>query len=146
MGKPTRRGIPSIVSADARIDGDVVSVGEVHVLGTITGSLKANKLILGAGGVITGTVETDIAEINGRLTGRLASAHVVLGSHARVAADIIYVSMRVDPGAVFEGYSRRVHSIAAPAAMVQTLPADAPTAGAIGADLPNRLDLATLPD
>lgn len=106
-----KRSVPSILSAGARIQGDIVSDGEVHILGSVAGNVTANKLTLGEGGSLSGTVETETATINGVLTGRLAAVNVVLGSNARVTADIIYVSMRIEPGAVFEGYSRRVESI-----------------------------------
>jgi cytoskeletal protein CcmA (bactofilin family) len=33
---------------------------------------------------------------------------VILGRSAQVRADVVYCSMRIEPGAVFEGYSRRV--------------------------------------
>jgi cytoskeletal protein CcmA (bactofilin family) len=108
---PGKRSVPSILSAGARIQGDIVSDGEVHILGSVAGNVTANKLTLGEGGSLSGTVETETATINGVLTGRLAAVNVVLGSNARVTADIIYVSMRIEPGAVFEGYSRRVESI-----------------------------------
>ena len=49
--------------------------------------------------------------INGNLSGRLSAVSVVLGPTASVTADIVYVSMRMEPGAIYEGYSRRVDSI-----------------------------------
>ena len=106
-----RRDVPSILSAGLKVEGDVVSDGEVHVIGSLSGNLTAHKLTLGEGGTLNGMVETEMAVINGRLTGRLAAVNVVLGRTAHVTADIIYVSMRIEPGAVFEGYSRRVESI-----------------------------------
>lgn len=106
-----KRGVPSILSAGARVQGDIVSDGEVHIIGSVAGNVTAHKLTLGEGGNLSGTVETETAIINGVLTGRLAAVNVVLGTSARVTADIIYVSMRIEPGAVFEGYSRRVESI-----------------------------------
>ncbi len=110
-GQTGKRGVPSILSAGARIQGDIVSDGEVHIIGSVAGNVTAHKLTLGEGGSLSGTVETETAIINGVLTGRLAAVNVVLGTSARVTADIIYVSMRIEPGAVFEGYSRRVESI-----------------------------------
>lgn len=122
-----KRSVPSILSAGARIQGDIVSDGEVHILGSVAGNVTANKLTLGEGGTLSGTVETETATINGVLTGRLAAVNVVLGSNARVTADIIYVSMRIEPGAVFEGYSRRVESIETVSGEAVQLPPPAPS-------------------
>jgi cytoskeletal protein CcmA (bactofilin family) len=121
-----KRGVPSILSVGARIQGDIVSDGEVHILGAVSGNVTANKLTLGEGGTLSGTVETETAVINGVLTGRLAAVNVVLGTNARVTADIVYVSMRIEPGAVFEGYSRRVESIETVSGEAVQLPAPQP--------------------
>ena len=106
-----RRGVPSILAAGFKVEGDIVSDGEVHVLGQHSGNIVARALTLGEGGVITGSVEAESAIINGTLSGRLSATSVVLGKHAAVTADIVYVSMRVEPGASYEGYSRRVDAI-----------------------------------
>jgi cytoskeletal protein CcmA (bactofilin family) len=123
-----RRDVPSILSAGFKVEGDIVSDGEVHILGSMSGNLTARKLTLGEGGMLNGLVETEMAVINGTLTGRLAAVNVVLGRMAHVTADIIYVSMRIEPGAVFEGYSRRVESIETISAEAVQLPAPRTTA------------------
>jgi len=105
------RGVPSILSDGFKSEGDIISDGEVHILGTHSGNLVVHKLTLGEGGSITGTVEAESALINGNLSGRLTAVSVALGPTASVTADIVYVSMKMEPGAVYEGYSRRVESI-----------------------------------
>lgn len=105
------RRMPSILSAGMSIEGDIVSEGEVHILGHHSGNIVARKLTLGEGGTITGTVEAESAIINGTLSGRLSAVNLVLGKTAAVTADIVYVSMRMEPGAAYEGYSRRVDAI-----------------------------------
>jgi cytoskeletal protein CcmA (bactofilin family) len=103
-----RRGTPSILSAGFRVNGDIACDGEIHVAGTLVGNLVAEKLTLGESGSIDGAVEADTAIINGALQGRLAAVNVILGRSAQVHADVVYCSMRIEPGAVFEGFSRRV--------------------------------------
>jgi len=110
-GDGGRRGVPSILAAGMKIEGDIVSDGEIHILGQHSGNIVARKVTLGEGGSITGTVEAETAIINGTLSGRLSAQAVTLGRAAAVTADIVYVSMRVEPGASYEGYSRRVESI-----------------------------------
>jgi cytoskeletal protein CcmA (bactofilin family) len=107
-GISLRRSAPSILSEGLRLDGDIVCSGEVHISGTLAGNISAGKLTVGEGGSIDGTVEAQSAVINGTLSGRLVAVDVVLGKSAHVTADIVYCSMRIEPGAMFEGYSRRV--------------------------------------
>jgi len=107
-GTGGRRSAPSILSEGFRVDGDIASSGEVHVAGTLIGNVVAGKVTLGEAGSINGSVEAETAIINGALQGRLVAVNVILGRSAQVRADVVYCSMRIEPGAVFEGYSRRV--------------------------------------
>jgi cytoskeletal protein CcmA (bactofilin family) len=108
---------PSILSSDLKIEGDVFSEGDLHVNGTIKGDVVAHRLTVGEGGSITGAVEVDVAVIAGNLAGQISATSVTLASTARVVADITHVSLLIEEGAVFEGFSRRVDTI-------ETLPGD----------------------
>lgn len=110
-GSEGRRTVPSILSAGLKLEGDIVSDGEVHILGHHSGNIVARRITIGEGGAVTGTMEAESAVINGTLSGRLSATAVVLGRAASVTADIVYVQMRVEPGASYEGYSRRVEVI-----------------------------------
>ena len=113
QGPPSRPAAPSILSSDLKIEGDIVSQGEVHISGSVKGDVVARKLTLGEGGAITGTVEADIAIIAGNLAGRLTATSVMLARTARVVADVTHVSLSIEQGAIFEGFSRRVDTIEA---------------------------------
>lgn len=106
-----RASAPSILGADLKITGDIASAGEVHVSGVVKGDITAKKLTIGEGGSVIGAVEAEVAMVAGTLTGRLTATTVTLASTARVVADITHVSLTIEPGAVFEGYSRRVDTI-----------------------------------
>jgi cytoskeletal protein CcmA (bactofilin family) len=107
-GNAQRRLVPSILSEGFRVEGDIACTGEVHIGGTVSGNLTAGKITIGENGSVNGTVEAETAIINGSLSGRLVAMNVVLGRASHVTADIVYCSMRIEPGAVYEGYSRRV--------------------------------------
>jgi cytoskeletal protein CcmA (bactofilin family) len=114
--------VPSILSDDLTIEGDVVSEGEVHINGTVKGDVTARKLTLGEDGSITGAVEVDDAVIGGKLAGRLTATSVVLLSTARVTADITHVSLAIAPEAAFEGFSCRVDTTSVTAKHGEVLP------------------------
>ncbi len=120
-----RRLAPSILSEGFRVEGDVVCTGEVHISGALSGNLTASKITVGEGGSVSGTVEAETAIINGSLSGRLVAVNVVLGRSAHVSADIVYCSMRIEPGAVYEGYSRRVDRAEVPSPETKQLSATA---------------------
>jgi cytoskeletal protein CcmA (bactofilin family) len=104
---------PSILSSDLRIEGDIVSQGELHISGSVKGDVVARELTLAEGGSVTGAVEADIAVIAGNLAGRLTATSVVLERTARVEAEVTHVSLTIEPGAAFEGISRRASTVEA---------------------------------
>ena len=103
-----RRSAPSILSEGFRVDGNIACTGEIHITGTLIGNIVAAKLTLGESGSVNGSVEAETAIINGALQGRLVAGDVIFGRSAQVRADVVYCSMRIEPGATFEGYSHRV--------------------------------------
>jgi cytoskeletal protein CcmA (bactofilin family) len=109
----SRPAAPSILSSDLKIEGDVVSQGELHINGSIKGDVVARKLTLGEGGSVTGSVEADVAVIAGHLAGRLTATTVLLARSSKVVADVTHVSLSIEEGAVFEGFSRKVETIEA---------------------------------
>jgi cytoskeletal protein CcmA (bactofilin family) len=114
--KPTsvpsgKTGAPSILSLDLQVTGDIVTSGELHVSGSVKGDITAKKVTISEGGSVTGAVEAESAVVAGALTGRLMASSVILAATARVTAEITHSALTIEPGAVFEGYSRRVDSI-----------------------------------
>lgn len=109
--KPRQPAVPSVLSGDLKAEGDIVSEGDLHISGSVKGDVVARKLTVGEGGSITGSVEADVAVIAGRLAGRLTATSVTLASTADVVADVTHVSLLIEQGAKFEGFSRRVETI-----------------------------------
>lgn len=107
----SRDSAPSILSGDLTVTGDVIGGSELVIAGTVQGDIVAKKLTVAEGGSVTGAVEADAAIVAGTLTGQLKAATVTLASTSRVVADITHVSLTIESGAVFEGYSRRVDAI-----------------------------------
>jgi cytoskeletal protein CcmA (bactofilin family) len=120
--RASRRVPPSFIGAGLKIEGDLSSAGAVDVAGSVTGNVTVETLTLYAGGALSGTARAETATVNGALSGRLAAADVTLGSAAHVTADITYVSLRIEAGAVFVGQSRRVESLDALPADLTRLP------------------------
>jgi len=95
--------MPSIISADFRITGDIVSEQDLQVEGNIVGNVKSRMLTVGASASIEGDITADQVNVNGKVIGKIKARTVTLGQSARVNGDITYESLTMDPGTRFEG-------------------------------------------
>lgn len=98
-----RRSVPSILSADFQITGDIVSDGEVQVDGRVKGDIRCNVLVVGASGIITGEITAQTVRVFGTVTGQIRAAAVELAKTAHVVGDIAHESLSVEAGAFVEG-------------------------------------------
>lgn len=98
----------SILSADTKLTGDLVSSGDITVEGTIDGSIKCRCLTLVGQPVIKGTVEAETAHVCGTFTGELRANKVILNKTARMRGDIYQQCLEVHTGAEFEGKVSRL--------------------------------------
>jgi cytoskeletal protein CcmA (bactofilin family) len=99
----TSRVQHSILSADTRLTGDLVSDGDITVEGTIDGSIKCRSLSLVGQPAIKGTVEAETAHVCGTFTGELRANKVILNKTAKMRGDIYQEVLEVHTGAEFEG-------------------------------------------
>ena len=98
----------SILSADTRLTGDLVSSGDITVEGTIDGNIKCRSLTLVGQPAIKGTVEAETAHVCGTFTGELRANKVILNKTARMRGDIYQETLEVHTGAEFEGKVARL--------------------------------------
>jgi cytoskeletal protein CcmA (bactofilin family) len=93
----------SVLGADLRITGEVVSTGSVEVLGEIDGNITAHGLIIGHEGQVKGTVKADTVEVKGRLDGKVTCDSFTLRSTAQVKADVTTSGIVIESGAAMDG-------------------------------------------
>jgi cytoskeletal protein CcmA (bactofilin family) len=96
-------GVPSIIGTDLKIVGDLKSTGDIQIDGTIEGNIEGPLLTVTEQGKIDGSTVANTVLIFGTVNGQVQAKTVHLRSGARVAADIIYESFTMEPGAYFEG-------------------------------------------
>ncbi|MFQ5562642.1 MAG: polymer-forming cytoskeletal protein [Parvularculaceae bacterium] len=99
-------GVPSIISADVVMKGNVNSAGEVQFDGTIEGDIKASCLIIGEKASVKGEVICETVTVRGRVEGGIRAKSVSLASTAHIQGDILHSSLSVETGAHFEGNCR----------------------------------------
>lgn len=100
--------VPSILSADLSIVGNVKSSGEIQVDGRVEGDIHCKALIVGIDGAIVGEVVAQNVRLHGEITGRVRAKSVFLASTAKMTGDVAHESLAIEPGAFLEGHCRRV--------------------------------------
>lgn len=101
-GSATRAG-PSIISADVKIVGSIMSQGELEIFGQIEGDVRASALTVGETGAVRGEVFAESVVVRGTVEGRIRGRKVQLCTGAKVRGDIFHASLAIEPNAIFEG-------------------------------------------
>lgn len=100
-------GVPSIISADLTIEGNLISHGDVQIDGTVDGNIRSRTLTLGEHAQVKGAVEAETVRICGTIEGEVRAKSVVLTKTARVTGDVVHESLAVEAGAYIDGHCRR---------------------------------------
>ena len=110
-----KTSIPSIISADLRITGDLICSGDVQIDGWVEGDIQSRNIVLGEGATVQGSLQAEEVRIAGMLNGEVRADLVVLAKTAHVNGDILHKSLAIEEGAYLEGMCRRLDTYAAPA-------------------------------
>ena len=119
------RGIPSIISPDLKIVGDLKGHGAIQIDGMIEGDIDVPLLTVGEQGKIDGSTVAETVQIYGTVNGRVEAKTVRIDKSAKVTADIAHETLTIEAGAYFEG---KVHPLkgasTAPVAKLYSSPAN----------------------
>ncbi len=96
-------GVPSIISPDLEIVGNLKSDGEIQIDGTVKGDIKGHMLTVGEQGKVDGSTVAETVRIFGTVNGRVQAKTVRLEKSARVTADIAHETLAIEADAHFEG-------------------------------------------
>ena len=101
-------GVPSIISADLKITGNLKSDGDIQVDGFVEGDIDSATLTVGEGAQVKGHISCDAVRICGTIDGAVKAKSVVMAKSARVIGDIIHDSLAIEAGAFIEGNIKRL--------------------------------------
>ena len=99
--------MPSIISSDMVIRGELTGAGDLQIEGKVYGRIDVGHLVLADGGVVEGEIVAKAVRISGALTGTISAASVTLSSTAKVQGDITHDVLVMEAGAQLEGAVRR---------------------------------------
>jgi cytoskeletal protein CcmA (bactofilin family) len=100
------RTVPSIISADLVVHGNLVATGDIQIDGTVEGDIRSQSLTIGEKASINGEVVAEDIVIRGRVIGTIRGRRVQLASTCHVEGDILHEALAVETGAFFEGNCR----------------------------------------
>ncbi len=100
--------VPSIISDDLTIKGNLSSEGEIQVDGKVNGDVKCKALIIGTKGLVSGQVLAKTVRIHGAMKGVVKANSVFLAATARMTGDIEHDSLAIEPGAFVDGHCKRI--------------------------------------
>jgi cytoskeletal protein CcmA (bactofilin family) len=104
---------PSVITHCVKLTGAIETVEELHIYGTVTGNVRASSVVIFKGGMVNGEVVADAVIVHGAVEGSIQGKKVQLASSAIVRGDIFHDVIGIDPGAQFEGASKRMPAPAA---------------------------------
>ena len=108
--RPPRPNVPggrTVLAADIRLSGDLRSTGTVEILGEVSGDITAQTLIVGAEGLVKGSVSAEAVEVRGTLDGKVSCLSFTLRSSAVVTAEVNYDILIIESGAQIDGRFKR---------------------------------------
>ena len=103
---PKPSGVPSLISADMVINGNISTAGEVQLDGTLEGDIKAGSLIVGDKAAVKGEIICENVMVRGRVIGGIRAKQVALATTAHIEGDILHSALSIESGAHFEGNCR----------------------------------------
>lgn len=97
----------TIISEGVKLDGKLISKGNVRIDGIINGDLQAaGNVTIGPHGEIIGEVKAQVIIIGGKISGTVtANEKIVLESSSNMKGDLITKILVIEEGAVFDGKS-----------------------------------------
>jgi len=110
MAKQTSYGEPqgqsiNLISEGTIIKGDVTTVSDIRIDGTLIGNLKAQgRLVIGPKGKVEGDINCNNIEISGYMKGKVTVSELLtFTSTAQIYGDVVTNKLAIEPGSVFTG-------------------------------------------
>ncbi len=99
--------VPSIVSENTKVKGDILSDGIIHVDGHVEGDISCDELIIGVKGSVTGSVTANILQLHGALKGKALIDNLFIAKSAKLIGDAAHNTIAIEPGAYIDGHCIR---------------------------------------
>ena len=99
--------VPSIVSENTKVKGDILSDGIIHIDGTVEGDVSCEELIIGIKGSVIGSVNAKSLQLYGALKGKALADSLFIAKSAKLIGDAAHNTIAIEPGAYIDGHCIR---------------------------------------
>lgn len=96
--------VPSIISNNTKIVGDISSSGVLHIDGKVEGDILCEELIIGVKGLVCGSITANSLQIYGVLQGKAKVDSLFIAKTAKLIGDASHASIAIEPGAYIDGH------------------------------------------
>ena len=100
--------VPSIISENAKLKGDIISEGIVHIDGQIEGDISCEELVIGVKGMVVGSVTANNIQLYGVLNGKASADNLFIAKSAKLIGDATHNTIAIEPGAYVDGHCMRL--------------------------------------
>ena len=94
--------VSSLIGADMRITGTVISDGPVVCAGQIEGTIECDSLHILPGGTLNGDINAKSVTVDGVMVGTIKAETVQLAKHADFNGELCCDGIAIDEGAKIE--------------------------------------------
>ncbi len=101
-------GVPSIISADLKIVGDLHSNGDLQIDGAVEGDITSRSVTVGEGAVVRGSLVAESVRVYGAVFGQIKANSVTLAKTAKVEGNIVHQALSMEAGATLSGNLSRL--------------------------------------
>ena len=99
--------VPSIISENTKIVGNIFSDGILHVDGSVEGDVSCDELVIGVKGSVTGSITAKNLQLYGVLKGRALVDNLFISKSAKLIGDASHNTIAIEPGAYIDGHCIR---------------------------------------
>ncbi len=100
--------VPSIISADLKIVGDLHSNGDLQIDGAVEGDITSRSLTIGEGAVVRGSLLAESVRVHGAIFGQIKANSVTLTKTAKVEGNVVHQALSMEAGAILSGNLSRL--------------------------------------
>lgn len=105
--------VPTIISANTKVKGDIVCDGILQIDGHVQGDVSCSELVIGLKGSLTGGANVKDLHLYGTLRGKTVAENLFVSKTAKLIGDATHTSIAIEPGAYIDGHCMRANTATA---------------------------------
>ena len=95
--------VPTIISANTSIKGDIISDGILQLDGHVEGNVICSELVIGLKGSLVGGAKVQDLQLYGSAKGLISADSLFIAKTAKLVGDATHNSIAIEPGAYIDG-------------------------------------------